>query len=85
MARDVLLTTIADRIEHTGGRGFSCFWIDGEWRVTPRTETGWGNPATGPTIADAIEAAFTPRAVDPTDYNASVVIHDDDDDGLDLV
>lgn len=88
MASNALLTEIADRIERIGGRGFSCFWIDGEWRVTPRTATGWGNPASGPTISAAIDKAFTPRPVEsePVDYNASVVIHDDDeDDGLDLV
>jgi hypothetical protein len=84
MARNALLTEIAERLERTGGAGFSCFWIEGEWRVTPRTATGWGNFATGATISEAIENAFAPRAVD---YNAPVVIHDDDpdDDGLDLV
>ena len=88
MARNALLTEIAERIGNTGGRGFSCFWVDGEWRVPPRTETGWGNPASGPTISEAIEAAFKPRPVEaePVNYNASVVIHDDDEDDItDLV
>ncbi len=83
--RDALLTEIASRIEAGGLRGFSCFRTADGWRVTPRSQVGWQGYSDASTLAAALERAFCPPAAEPIDYNRTVVICDDDDDGMHLV